>query len=92
MPVISRAFEREIRGRLWDNPERGPPVPSPALLEQRGLISQAVREQLDPIRRLRNDVVHGVFSGDASLLKEAGERLQKIVTEIAAQPKWAKSS
>jgi ppGpp synthetase/RelA/SpoT-type nucleotidyltranferase len=76
-------FERLIRVRMR-GVERGPPVPSPQRLLGEGLIDRATAERLEPIRRLRNDVVHGIFSGEPTRLREAGLRLSEIIGQLAA--------
>jgi hypothetical protein len=74
-------FERQIRVRMR-GVERGPPVPSPPHLLRAGLIDQATAERLEPIRRLRNDVVHGIFAGEPNQLLEAGQRLADIIAHL----------
>lgn len=76
------AFERKIRVRMR-GVERGPPIPSPPLLLRAGLIDEATAERLEPIRRLRNDVVHGVFAGQPGELLEAGQRLLEITNNLS---------
>jgi ppGpp synthetase/RelA/SpoT-type nucleotidyltranferase len=74
-------FERQIRVRMRGT-ERGPPVPSPQHLLRAKFIDQATAERLEPIRRLRNDVVHGIFGGDPAELYQAGKRLQEITHSL----------
>jgi ppGpp synthetase/RelA/SpoT-type nucleotidyltranferase len=78
-------FERQIRVRMR-GVERGPPVPSPQRLLGEGLIDRATAERLEPIRRLRNDVVHGMFNSEPSRLREAGQRLADIIAQLPAPP------
>ena len=79
-------YERSIRGRMQLKTERGPPVPSPSLLRSAGLIDGATEERLEPIRRLRNNVVHGAFAGQPHELRDAGDRLREIVQGIRLGP------
>jgi ppGpp synthetase/RelA/SpoT-type nucleotidyltranferase len=78
-------FERTVRVRTRGG-ERGPPVPSPLNLVRAGIIDRATAERLEPIRRLRNEVVHGVFVGDPGELRDAAERLGEIITSLGPPP------
>lgn len=76
-------YERTVRGLMSHRGERGgPPVLAPGHLEQAGIIDHAVRLRLEPIRSLRNKVVHGLFEGQPDELEENGRLLAEITREL----------
>jgi uncharacterized protein YutE (UPF0331/DUF86 family) len=57
-------------------------MPTGRRLEQMGLLSPEMSFELDRLRRLRNELVHGIEAPSADYLHEATERLAVLITEI----------
>lgn len=75
-------FEQQIRDRMPGG-GRGPMVLLPNHLYRLGIIDRATAERLEPIRRLRNDVVHGMSVVEPAQLMEAGQRISEIVASLS---------
>lgn len=82
------AFERTVREKAKKKArkEQGSKHimlgPSYRLLEHFRLLNNDVRQELEMIRRMRNNVVHGVEIFDADSLREAGERIKVITSRL----------
>jgi ppGpp synthetase/RelA/SpoT-type nucleotidyltranferase len=59
-------------------------VPSGRLLEKLGAFDPVTRADIDRIRRMRNNLVHGIEVPDPADLLEAAERLRTIVETFGA--------
>jgi hypothetical protein len=79
-------FERAVReiAQRTTGPtsERFPVVPSSRLLDKLGLLDDDGRREVEWIRRIRNNIVHGVEVPAPSDLREAGARLQALVARM----------
>jgi hypothetical protein len=79
-------FERAVReiAQRTTGPtsERFPVVPSSRLLDKLGLLDDDGRREVEWIRRIRNNLVHGVEVPAPSDLREAGARLQALVARM----------
>jgi ppGpp synthetase/RelA/SpoT-type nucleotidyltranferase len=76
-------FERVVLSKLPREALKYRQVPPPPqLLANMGLISSEDRDRLEPIRRLRNMVVHGQGPDNVAQLQEATEILQQLTTEV----------
>jgi hypothetical protein len=62
--------------------ERLPWGPSSRLLDKLGLLDDDGRREVEWIRRVRNNLVHGVEIPAPSDLREAGARLQALVARL----------
>jgi hypothetical protein len=54
------------------------------LISSSPVVPETLRKELDIIRRLRNDVVHGMRSPEPDLLMDAGNRIAGVIDEIEA--------
>jgi hypothetical protein len=54
-------------------------VPSGRALEKLGVLDQATRADVDRIRRIRNNLVHGIEVPNPADLRDAAERLRAII-------------
>jgi ppGpp synthetase/RelA/SpoT-type nucleotidyltranferase len=52
-------------------------------LKQLGLQDSSLQREIDQIRRLRNEVVHGIAPADPVALREAGQHIQEISKKLA---------
>jgi ppGpp synthetase/RelA/SpoT-type nucleotidyltranferase len=75
-------LERLVRDLTPIERQRGVAMPIPSLLERRGMLSPEMRFELDRLRRLRNELVHGFEVPSADYLQEATERLVVLISEI----------
>src|SRR6185295_7532947 len=81
------ALERIVRERSpREADRRSPMVPSGSVLERLGVLNANGRVEFDRIRRLRNNLVHGVEVPDATEIREAAERLRQIVASFGPVP------
>lgn len=79
-------LERLLREFVRQIPDRqGIFLPSSKAIEQLGLLDPATRGEFDRIRRLRNNLVHGVETPDPADLREAVERLRQITQSLETQ-------
>jgi len=76
------AYEKTVRETLLHTAKKGPPVPTPQALEASGLISSTTASRLDPIRLLRNQVIHGGYKGSPSQLRQSAKQLKTITDEF----------
>jgi len=78
------AFERGIRERVSRRAGESlsTAVPMFRLLDASGVLEKDTRREVELIRRIRNNVVHGVEIPDSTALREAGDRLQAITERI----------
>jgi hypothetical protein len=61
-------------------------VPSTKMLNLLGVLDDDIRWEVERIRRVRNNLVHGVEIPAPSDLQEDGERLQTIVARLNDMP------
>jgi ppGpp synthetase/RelA/SpoT-type nucleotidyltranferase len=80
-------FERLLResARIRQLTEGRTFVSSGRLIEKLGIFDPATRNEIERIRRMRNNLVHGIEVPDAADLRDAGERLHGIVEVLGAQ-------
>ena len=57
-------------------------MPRSGTLEKMGLLDPEMRFELEQLRRLRNELVHGINVPSADYLQEATERLTVLINEI----------
>jgi ppGpp synthetase/RelA/SpoT-type nucleotidyltranferase len=60
-------------------------IPSTRVLEKLGVFDAATRAEIERIRRMRNNLVHGIEVPNPADLRDAGERLHAIVEGFGAQ-------
>ncbi len=79
------SFERVIRQRVSQLAgERVPPAaPIFRLVGAFNILDEGTRREVELIRRMRNNVVHGVEIPDATTLRQAGERLEAIIERLS---------
>jgi hypothetical protein len=80
-------FERAVRGKavereIGSTSARLAPMPSFRLLDRLGLLDADGRREVEWIRRVRNNLVHGVEIPAPSDLREAGERIQTLTARL----------
>jgi ppGpp synthetase/RelA/SpoT-type nucleotidyltranferase len=63
------------------NPRR-PVMPSARVLQTLGIYDDELAFDLEQLRHMRNSVVHGVDTPPALFLREAGDRVDTVITEI----------
>jgi ppGpp synthetase/RelA/SpoT-type nucleotidyltranferase len=78
------SFERTIRERVRGS--NFSTVPTVRLLSRLGDLDAREREEVEWIRRIRNNVVHGIEIPDPASLREAGARIQAITARLAQEP------
>ncbi|HSH58560.1 MAG TPA: RelA/SpoT domain-containing protein [Acidimicrobiales bacterium] len=71
-------FERLVRSLLPDGVDRAV-MPSARVLERLDILDPEMRWEIDSLRRLRNNLVHGVDLPNLSDLYQAQVRLQRII-------------
>jgi len=77
------AFERTVRVKAQAiSGERYPAMPTSRILEKLGLLSDDTLKEIERIRRIRNNVVHGVEIPHIFDLREAALRIQAIADHI----------
>jgi hypothetical protein len=76
------AFERMTREASVDRAEPRAVVPTRRALERLGILDQQARAEIERIRRLRNNLVHGVEILDSEEIREAGQRLAQILSRL----------
>lgn len=76
-------FERRVRD-ITNLPgeESRAFMPTGRLLERLGLFDSQTRVEVERIRRLRNNLVHGVEIPDPADIREAADRLLSIVGSL----------
>jgi ppGpp synthetase/RelA/SpoT-type nucleotidyltranferase len=81
------AFERAIRQKTGrrTGEDLSRTVPVFRLLEKSGVLDNDTRREVELIRRIRNNVVHGIEIPDSIALREAAERLQAITERLNEQ-------
>jgi len=57
-------------------------MPPSRVLEAAGLLGPEMRFELDRLRRIRNELVHGIDVPSAEYLREATERLAMLVDDV----------
>ncbi len=60
-------------------------IPSARTLEKLGVVDPSTRADVERIRRVRNNLVHGVEVPNPADLRDAGERLHAITAALMAQ-------
>lgn len=76
-------FEHAVLSKLPREALRhGPLIPIPQVLANMGLIDSDTKTRLEPIRRLRNMVVHGKAPESLAELREAHQALRQITAQI----------
>jgi len=76
------AFERRLRPMV--SSEGKGVIPTGRMLERLGLFEPEIRSEVERIRRLRNNLVHGVETPDPADIREAADRLRKIIELLPA--------
>jgi ppGpp synthetase/RelA/SpoT-type nucleotidyltranferase len=81
------SFERATREKVSRRAGEGlsTSVPMFRVLDASGVLDKETRREVEFIRRIRNNFVHGVEVPDATALRQAGERLQAITERISQQ-------
>jgi ppGpp synthetase/RelA/SpoT-type nucleotidyltranferase len=79
------SFERFLRelGRERNLDSRGTAIPSPRALRMLEVFDANRLNEIEQIRRLRNNLVHGIEVPDADLIKGSGLMLAEILSELA---------
>lgn len=62
--------------------ERTLMLPTDRTLQRLEVSNNRTRAEIESIRRLRNNLVHGIEVPDAAALREAGQRLEAIIPEL----------
>jgi ppGpp synthetase/RelA/SpoT-type nucleotidyltranferase len=75
------AFERLIRSLVPSDSNRAI-IPSRRVLEQLELLDPETLQEVERLRRLRNNLVHGIEIPDTQDLDEAGRRIQTIIGKL----------
>jgi ppGpp synthetase/RelA/SpoT-type nucleotidyltranferase len=75
------ALEQLVRELSPESDRKRPVMPTSQVLERLGL-DQDARMELERIRRLRNNLVHGIEVPEEADLMEAGQRLEAIVARL----------
>jgi ppGpp synthetase/RelA/SpoT-type nucleotidyltranferase len=76
-------FERVILNKIPPEARRrGSILPTPGVLAEMGLIESDAKNRLEPIRRLRNMVVHSTGPVDLAELQEATQFLRQITLRV----------
>ena len=76
------AFERMTREASADREKSRAVVPTRRVLERLGILDPQARADIERIRRLRNNLVHGVEIPDFEEIREAGQRLAQILSRL----------
>jgi hypothetical protein len=78
------AFERRMREmtRRTSGDDRRVLMPTGRMLEQQGLLDAEKRQEFERIRRLRNNLVHGIEVPDPADIREAAIRLHEIMETL----------
>ena len=81
------AFERVVREKVARRAGESlsTSVPMFRVLDAFGVLDKETRREVEFLRRIRNNVVHGVEIPDATGLRQAGEQLQSITERISRQ-------
>jgi hypothetical protein len=79
------AFERFLRGlaEFRGADPRGPAIPSPGILRRFEVFSPSELAEVEHIRRVRNNLVHGVEVPDAEYLEDIGKSLGALLAKLA---------
>lgn len=84
---ISRwiTFERFLRelGHLRNLDPRQVTIPTPRLLRELDIFDAPMLNEIDSIRRLRNDLMHGFVTKDNTYIREVGQILEHIMAELS---------
>ncbi|MBB3122458.1 GTP pyrophosphokinase [Pseudoduganella violacea] len=71
--------ELAVSRKLKDRPAM---VPNLGLVEGLALVSDEEASQIERIRRIRNEVVHGIFNRPPAILREEGDALARILARV----------
>jgi hypothetical protein len=82
-------FERLVRRIAPESEQLRVIMPSSHLLARLGLLDQESRADVERIRRLRNNLVHGIEVPEPADLWEAARRLQNILARLAGESNGA---
>jgi len=75
-------LERLVRELMPSTEQRSLPMPTSRTLERMQLLDPEMRFELDQVRRIRNQLVHGIEVPSADYLHEATQRLDVLIREI----------
>ncbi len=76
-------LERTIREIIFERTgERSVMLPTSKVLERLEVSNGMIRSEIERIRRLRNNLVHGIEVPNATDIREAGQRLEAILPEL----------
>jgi ppGpp synthetase/RelA/SpoT-type nucleotidyltranferase len=77
-----RALERHVRSRVAEEGSTLVYAPTSRILSRLWWLDPEVRADLERIRRLRNDLVHGLTTPDDRDLWEAGRKLEALIAKL----------
>jgi ppGpp synthetase/RelA/SpoT-type nucleotidyltranferase len=82
-------LERHLRRAMQVTGDRDRRVfmPTGKMLEQMGMLDPETRWEIDRIRRVRNNLVHGIEVPDPADIREAANRLHQILKSISTKKK-----
>jgi len=72
----------EVRGIAFSSGRPMIPLQAMRTLRDKGIISERLVQDLDELRRLRNEVAHGMADHKTALTREVVERVSKAVEEL----------
>jgi len=75
-------LERLVRELMPSTEQRSLPMPTSRTLERMQLLDPEMRFELDQLRRIRNQLVHGIEVPSADYLHEATQRIDVLISEI----------
>lgn len=78
------AFERFLRSlaELRGDDPRGAAIPTTSVLRRVGVFSELELAELDHIRKVRNNLVHGVQEVDAEYIEQIGKTLERLLGRL----------
>jgi uncharacterized protein YutE (UPF0331/DUF86 family) len=75
-------LEHLVRELMPSTDQRSLPMPTSRTLERMQLLDPEMRFELDQLRRIRNQLVHGIEVPSADYLHEVTQRLDVLIREI----------
>lgn len=84
--IVFERFVRELTSILQPDMHKSGIVPTTRRLAELEVFDKAMLFEMDVLRRLRNNLVHGVEVPDALYISEAADRLSTLLQELAQSP------
>ena len=84
--IVFERFIRELTQILQPDIRKSGIVPTTRRLAELEVFDEATLFEVDVLRRLRNNLVHGVEVPDAPYILEAADRLSTLLQELAQSP------